>query len=281
MKDQLLLLTRKHVADLAALHKALRSVNTTRIRQKSLLSAGSDAARQWFDVVRPSLEKARLSADTIDVFSRHFEELLLMSGGRPAKSVYVRTVAETLTAYKAAIVHQIEIGSFTSSAGLSIAPYIEGLPVAEGDFLDEAQRCLSVEALRGCIVLGWCATISRIHHKIEEIGFAAFNKATEEMAAKTVGRFKPYNKKFSVESLSELQRVFDTELLWILEYLTLIDSNQHQRLRHCFDLRNHSAHPGLAPITGENLYSFFSDITKIVLKNPKFELTSSTTPAGV
>ena len=95
------------------------------------------------------------------------------------------------------------------------------------------------------------------------------------MAAKTAGRFKPYNKKFSVDSLSELQRVFDTELLWVLEYLGLIDSNQHQRLRHCFDLRNHSAHPGLAPITDENLYSFFSDITKIVLKNPKFELTNA------
>jgi hypothetical protein len=93
------------------------------------------------------------------------------------------------------------------------------------------------------------------------------------MAAKTVGRFKPYNKKFSIESLSELQRVFDTELLWVLEYLGLIDSNQHARLRYCFDMRNHSAHPGRAPITGESLYSFFSDVTQIVLKNAKFELT--------
>jgi hypothetical protein len=139
---------------------------------------------------------------------------------------------------------------------------------------------LTVEALRGCIVLGWCATISRIHNKIEEIGFTTFSRATEEMAAKTVGRFKPYNKKFSVESLSELQRVFDTELLWVLEYLGLIDSNQHARLRYCFDLRNHSAHPGLAPITGENLYSFFSDISKIVLKNPKFELKPNHIRAG-
>jgi hypothetical protein len=30
----------------------------------------------------------------------------------------------------------------------------------------------------------------------------------------------------------------------------------------------------------QGLYSFFSDITKIVLKNPKFELTSSTKSAG-
>jgi hypothetical protein len=275
MKDQLLALSRQQIADLTDLHKALRSAPTAQIRQKALLSAGSAAARQWFDTVRPALEKAQFAPQTISSFSKHFEGLLLKTGGHPSKSVYIKVIADILSAYKNEIVHQIEIGSFTSAPGLSIAPYIEGLPVDEGDYLDEAQRCLSVEALRGCIVLGWCATISRIHQKIAELGFPVFNKATEEMAAKTAGRFKPYNKKFLVDSLSELQRVFDTELLWVLEYLGLIDSNQHQRLRHCFDLRNHSAHPGLAPITGENLYSFFSDITKIVLKNPKFKLTTS------
>jgi hypothetical protein len=156
------------------------------------------------------------------------------------KSALLRAVGEILALYKQNIVHQIEIGSFGAATGLSIAPYIEGLPPDEGNFLDEAQRCLSVGALRGCIVLGWCATIARVHRKIENIGFQNFNKATEDMTAKTAGRFKPYNKKFSVESLSELQRVFDTELLWVLEYMGLIDGNEHQRLRHCFDLRNQS-----------------------------------------
>jgi hypothetical protein len=66
--------------------------------------------------------------------------------------------------------------------------------------------------------------------------------------------------------------VFDTDLLLILEFLGLLDSNQNARLRYCFDMRNHSAHPGQAPITGENLYSFFSDISQIVLKNAKFAI---------
>jgi hypothetical protein len=57
--------------------------------------------------------------------------------------------------------------------------------------------------------------------------------------------------------------------------MELIDSNQHSRLRHCFDMLNHSAHPGQAPIS-ENLYSFFSDITQIVLKNPKFAISTNT-----
>ena len=114
---------------------------------------------------------------------------------------------------------------------------------------------------------------SRMHEKIAAIGFDAFNKASEAIAAKQFGRFKPFNKKFKIESISELRRtVFDTDLLWMLEFIELIDSNQHERLRHCFELRNNSAHPGQAPISGENLYSFYSDITKIVLKNPKFEV---------
>jgi hypothetical protein len=75
-----------------------------------------------------------------------------------------------------------------------------------------------------------------------------------------------------VESRSDLQRIFDTEILWVLEYLELIDGNQHQRLRHCFEFRNNSAHPGLAPIKPANLYSFYSDISEIVLSNEKFAL---------
>jgi hypothetical protein len=274
MKDHLLSITREQVDDLAALQRLIKAVPTKRVGRRQPLNAGADTARRWFDVVRPALEKAQFSKEFIDAFSTRFEDLLRASGGKPMKAPYLQAVAGILGPYRQQIVHQLQIGSFTSTAGLGIAPYIEGLPVAEGDYLDEAQRCLSVEALRGCIVLGWCATIARIHEKIEQIGFSKFSKATEEMAAKTTGRFKPYNKKFAVESLSEFQRIFDTELLWVLEYLELIDGNQHQRLRHCFDMRNHSAHPGLAPISGENLYSFFSDITKFVLKSPKFEIKS-------
>jgi hypothetical protein len=73
-----------------------------------------------------------------------------------------------------------------------------------------------------------------------------------------------------VTSISELQLVLDTDILWILEGMQVIEANQHARLRSCFELRNHSAHPGEAPVTDYNLLSFFSDIIEIVLKNPKF-----------
>ena len=185
------------------------------------------------------------------------------------KARLLAVIGEAVALYSE-LIHSIETSSFAAQGTLSIAPYIGGLGIDEGEYLDEAQRCLTVNGLRACVVLGWCATIARIHKKIEELGYDRFNQATVEMAGKATGRFKFFTKKLSIQSRSELQTVFDTDLLWVLEYLGLIDNNQHQRLRHCFEFRNNSAHPGLAPIKGENLYSFYSDISEIVLKNEKF-----------
>jgi hypothetical protein len=54
--------------------------------------------------------------------------------------------------------------------------------------------------------------------------------------------------------------------------MNLIDNTEHARLEHCLDLRIQSSHPGDAPVKEANLVAFFSDVTEIVLKNPKFAL---------
>lgn len=275
-KTELLTKLEQHVAALSDFQRQIKALKQAQVWKGEFRSAGAVLARRWFDDILPALERAQIAGSTITDFSDRFSELLRITRAASAKNTYLRVISELLSSYKREIIHEIEIRSFGNESALSIAPYVAGLPPDEGAYLDEAQRCLSVDAIRACIVLGWCATVSRMHDKIEAIGFAKFNKASEEMAAKQFGRFKPFNKKFRVESTSELRRtVFDTDLLWVLEFLSLIDSNQHERLRHCFEMRNNSAHPGLAPITGENLYSFYSDITKIVLKNPKFEIAKT------
>ena len=92
------------------------------------------------------------------------------------------------------------------------------------------------------------------------------------MKNQTEGRFKKFNKSQNVSSLSDLRTVFDSELLWIIEGMELIDINQHTRLSSCFDMRCHSGHPGEAPITKFNTVSFFSDIFEIVIVNEKFKI---------
>jgi hypothetical protein len=155
----------------------------------------------------------------------------------------------------------------------ALAKMLSGLSDAEEDaYLTEAISCASGNLFRGAAVLGWCATIDRIHRVTEKIGFNKFNTVSQQMAAVQSGRFKRFNKGQNIQSISEIREVFDSEILWIIEGMQLIDSNQHTRLRSCFDLRCQCSHPGDAPVTEYNLLSFFSDINEIVLRNPKFQL---------
>lgn len=273
MKERILLKLSHHISGLVGFQKQIKELTVSRIGGKDVKELGNTLSREWFDVIKPDLERLSFSSEILGLFSSNFEKLLEYTRTYTLRNSYLALLKQIIGFYKTKLIHQVEVGSFIPTDSLSVAPYIEGLPTEEGDYLDEAQRCLAVGGIRACIILGWCAAISRIHEKISQIGFEKFNKASEEMAAKQFGRFKPFNKKFKVESVSELRRtVFDTDLLWVLEYLSLIDSNQHERLRYCFEMRNNSAHPGQAPITGENLYSFYSDITNIVLKNMDFSL---------
>jgi hypothetical protein len=272
-KAELLGKLEQHVADLIALQRQIKLLKQNQIWKAETKAGAASLARRWFDDVLPALKDADFSHSSIDRLSDRFSEMLRITKANSAKNTYLTLISDIAVEYRRDVIHVIETRPASTRASLSIAPYVSGLPAEEGAYLEEAQRCLSANALRGCIVLGWCATVARMHDKIAALGFENFNKASERMSEKQFGRFKPFNKKFRVESASELRRtVFDTDLLWVLEFMELIDSNQHERLRHCFELRNNSAHPGQAPISGENLYSFYSDITKIVLKNPKFDI---------
>ncbi|NEV78329.1 hypothetical protein DYI24_14900 [Rhodopseudomonas sp. BR0C11] len=273
MKEKLLAETSAHVKAIIDLQRRVGRYSGAQVQSGSLLSDVKAVASSWFDTIKSALEGSKRCSDHIPDATAVFDKLLRMSKTKPRKAALLTEIGSAIAIYKE-IVHSLETATFAPEQTLSITPFIEGLAGSEIEYLDEAQRCLTVNALRACVVLGWCAVISRVQRKIEELGYDTFTKASKELAGKTTGRFKWVKKSFVVESRSDLQTVFDSELLWVLEYMELIDGNQHGRLRHCFEFRNNSAHPGLAEIKGPNLYSFYSDISEIVFKNPKFALAS-------
>jgi hypothetical protein len=130
--------------------------------------------------------------------------------------------------------------------------------------------CAEAGYTRAAVVLGWCSLIDKVQKQIVRLGLAKFNAASVTVKSQTSGKFKTWNKAFSVATLSELQTVFDTDLLVVLEGMGLLDGNQAERLRTCFQYRNHSAHPGEAPIEETHVVAFFTDINAIVLQNAAF-----------
>jgi len=144
----------------------------------------------------------------------------------------------------------------------------------EREYLQEAHACARTGCLRAALVLGWSAATHRMQKTIEKMGFSKFNKKSLEMKRKNKGRFKQFNKEYSVSSLSEFRAsVFDTHMLWVLEYWSLVDKNQHDRLRHCYTMRCNAAHPGEAAITMQNLESYFSDLRSIIFEGQKFAMS--------
>lgn len=257
-------------ADLAALARAVKAETAKSIARKSIRDEAQRIGTSWFSTVRPAIERGVIPVDTLDRYGKGFERLVKISSPNNLKTSYVDTLEGLTKKFKA----ELRLPLQTAPPSKDVSTFDElfaSLGDADVDdaYLKEAVDCARAGFIRASAVMGWCAAIARIHRAVEKIGFQKFNVASASMASQTQGRFKRFNKAQSVTSISELQLVFDTDILWILEGMDVIDSNQHTRLRSCFDLRNHCAHPGEAPVTPYNLLSFFSDIIEIVLKNAK------------
>ena len=245
-----------------------------KIDNSELTALARSAGGFWFDSIRYELIVAKVRDSIISWYDSLFKKLL-------EDSIFLSHKADEFGAdlFKAAIGIEREI-----IPHLYMIPTIrhpipildELLSEVKGDekeFINEAVVCLSSGSLRAPVIMGWSAAIHRLHIVIEGIGFQKFSSTTTEMKKKKKGRFGRYNKEFTVSSLNEFKAsVFDTDVLWVLEYWNLITKDEHDRLKHCYTLRCNAAHPGGASITIENMQSFFSDLALIVFRNPKFSV---------
>ncbi len=260
--------------DLKNLRRDISKENTLQIAKIDLRRRTESCATQWFSTISPALSRQNLiSADFMENYSNLFATLLKLSRPNNLRSRYLDVLKEVSKKFHNDLILPIQTKPKLAKEISPLAKMLEGITSeAENIYLKEATDCASHGFLRAAAVLGWSAAIDRIHRAIEKSGFAKFNTVSQQMTATTSGRFKRFNSPQSIASLSELREVFDSNILWILEGMQLIDSNQHTRLRSCFELRCHSGHPGDAPVTEYNLLSFFSDINEIVFRNAAFSI---------
>jgi len=267
------------LTDLKKLRQAIRREDYQRISKKTIKDCAQQLASKWFSVVaKDATEKYTFSTTVIEAYSSKFSHLLKLAESNNLKSSYVATLDGILRKFRDDLILPLQRNEVQLNNNSLFAKFVSNLSDSdESAYFHEALNCAQHGFLRAAAVLGWSAAIDRIHRVIEQGGFAKFNTVSAQMAAQTKGRYKNFNQKQNVASLGELREVFDTTILWIIDGMAMIDSNQHTRLRTCFDMRCQCAHPGEAPVTEYNLMSFFSDIQKIVLENEVFKIPASVT----
>lgn len=269
------------IARLSALKKSLRTLRkdvaalpADRVSRKGLRDVARGIADTWVEDLRSPLEhKLMLPEQVIRETSDHMKRLHVLSRPNNLKKSYLDTIDAILADFDDKFVLPIQQTSLRVEAVLDLRKLIPGLSDPdESDYLTEAIECATFGHRRASVVMGWCAAIDRIQRKLLSVGLPKFNQASSALKNQTSGKFKNWNKEFALSTLSELQAVFDTDIIVVLEGMQLIDGNQADRLRAAFQYRNQSAHPGSAPIEDPHLVVFFTDISAIVLQNPAFQL---------
>lgn len=257
---------------LSTLKKELRANKPDTVNKKSLRKTADEIATMWVEELRSPLEyKFKLDTELIKKTAADMKQLHRLSMPSNLKSSYLKVISKVLKNFNDKYILPIKQTSFEIEKIFDLTKIIPTLSNnAESQYLKEAIECASSGHCRAAIVMGWCCAIDRIQRKIMANGFPNFNNASLKLKNQNKGEFKHWNKQFNISNVSELQRVFDKDLIIVLEGMKLIDGNQYQRLDVCLQYRNHSAHPGEAPIEETHVVTFFTDINKIILQNPKF-----------
>lgn len=253
----------------------VKAVQSKTIGQQQIRNKAEAIGTEWCNDICPRLKASNaFESVTLDKYTEPFSRLITLSAPSNLRSSYLSVLEGVIKEFRKDFILPVQQAKITFSTPLSSfdAFLVKIAASDEGEYFKEALSCARNGYFRAATVMGWCAAIDRIHRKIEDIGFPAFNVTSAQMASQTSGRFRKFNQTQKVYSLSELREVFDSIILWIVEGMGLIDSNQHTRLRSCFDMRCQAAHPGEAPSTEYNLLSFFSDIDHIIWSNVQFAL---------
>jgi hypothetical protein len=265
---------KEYLAELKALRKDLKAQTVKQIAKKNLRGRAERLGTRWFTEFAPQLpQQAGISNDILERYSQGCARLIALSAPNNLKTSYLDVLDGLTRPFRNELILPAQTSSSPASSLSLLHKILSDLPdPEENEYLQEAISCAQRGFLRAAVVLGWCAAIDRIHRRIEDLGFAKFSVASAQMASQQKGRFKKFNSPQTIGSLGEMREVFDSIVLWVIEGMGMIDSNEHTRLRSCFEMRCHCGHPGDAPITEYNLMSFFSDLNEIVFKNPMFKL---------
>ena len=261
---------------LRKLRSQVKLLTVKQVGTKAIRDEAAALADVWVEELRSPLEfRLKLPGETISKYAEGFKKLHVLSRPNNLVTSYLNCLNGLLKEWK----NDLEL-PLQQTPGVAEKEALRAILVRvpdadESDYLVEAVACAEAGYLRAAVVLGWCAAIDRVQRKLVEFGLEKFNSASRKLKSQTSGRFKRFNKEFKVTTQNELQEVFDTDLLWVLEGMGLIDSNEGDRLRLMFTYRNQSAHPGEAPIGEPHIIAFFSDVVEIILANRDFSVAAS------
>jgi hypothetical protein len=121
-------------------------------------------------------------------------------------------------------------------------------------YLDEALKCLQVDALRACVVFVWTAAVRTIQAEAHTKGSATVTAAVQKHDPKA----RPITK------IDDFAYVKESILLLAATDLGLFDKNEKDTLTEALNLRNRCGHPSKYRPGVKKVSALVEDLTSIV-----------------
>jgi len=169
------------------------------------------------------------------------------------------------------LLHKFIKGSAIQTIGDSLRKLVQ--PVSDPGllkYLDESIRCAETNCIRASVVLAWCAVAFKIHQKLVSLTTPLLTAEFGKMKADKSLMFRTFTKDYTFTTDLDVQEAADSYLILMCRFLTYLDDTQYKHLKSALDLRNGCGHPTGYQPDPVKLQAYYSDITQLVLLNPKF-----------
>jgi hypothetical protein len=230
-----------------------------------------NAHKTWLPVYGVLEAGNLVDAGQLQDVSDAWVSLLKLTNNASPKSQYKPLLKTIITKTEAELLHKFIKGSAIQTIGDTLRKLVQ--PISDPEllkYLDESIRCAETNCIKASVVLAWCAVAFKIHQKLVSLTMPVLTAEFAKMKADKSLMFRTFTKDYTFSTDLDVQEAADAHLILMCRFLTHLDDTQYKHLKAALDLRNGCGHPTGYQPDPVKLQAYYSDITQLVLLNPKF-----------
>jgi hypothetical protein len=257
--------------ELVSIQKAVNKLTTASVSGARLRKRVKDTHKAWLPVSGVLEAGSLVDAGQLQDVSNAWASLVKLTNSASPRSQYKPLLKIIIAKTESELLHKFIKGSAIQTIGDTLRRLVQ--PISDPDllkYLDESIRCAETNCIRASVVLAWCAVAFKVHQKLVSLTMPVLTAEFGKMKADKGLMFRTFTKDYTFTTDLDVQEAADAHLILMCRFLTYLDDTQYKHLKGALDLRNGCGHPTGYQPDPVKLQAYYSDITQLVLLNPKF-----------
>lgn len=257
--------------ELVSIQKDVNKLKTASVSGQALRKRTKDTHKIWLPVAGVLETGNIVDTAQLQEVSDAWATLVKLANKPSPKKQYKEFLKVIIGKTESELLHKFIKGSAIQTIGDSLRKLVQ--PISDPEllkYLDESIRCAETTCVRASVVLAWCAVAHMVHKKLTSLGIPTLNAEFAKMKADKGLMFRAFTRDYVFSTEPDVQEAADAHLILLCRFLTYLDDTQYKHLKGALDLRNGCGHPTGYQPDPVKLQAYYSDITQLVLLNPKF-----------